>query len=330
MANVLIEENTLSAIGDAIRGKTGKSDLIYPADMAGEIDNISAGVELPSLTNPATAAGILLGLEAIDDTGRKITGEYEPYVLPEMTDPAAAEDILLGKEAVGPDGKVRVGTLEVGGGSGDFSGINIISMNSAGKYIEAEIVGLSEVPMSAFYGHDVMTRCVLPETINKVGITGFYGCKALTNFSLPDGVTSVGLNAFANTHNLGLSKLPANLTTLGYASFMNSAVSFTEFPEGVKDIPERCFYLGTTSYGRLSTLNMPAVKTIGASAFYQHRELTKVTIGSPGNPVTSIASDAFSVCTALTEIEVYTSSPTSGLAGSPWGASNATVTYKQA
>ena len=40
MANVLIDENTMTAIGDAIRGKTGKDELMLPADMPGEIEKI--------------------------------------------------------------------------------------------------------------------------------------------------------------------------------------------------------------------------------------------------------------------------------------------------
>ena len=43
MANVLIEENTMIAIANAIRGKTGKTDLILPKDMAGEIESIVVG-----------------------------------------------------------------------------------------------------------------------------------------------------------------------------------------------------------------------------------------------------------------------------------------------
>lgn len=43
MANVLIEETTLTAIGNAIREKTGKTDLILPSDMATEIAEITGG-----------------------------------------------------------------------------------------------------------------------------------------------------------------------------------------------------------------------------------------------------------------------------------------------
>lgn len=43
MAKVFIEETTLTAIGDAIRNKTGKADLIDPALMSTEIASIEAG-----------------------------------------------------------------------------------------------------------------------------------------------------------------------------------------------------------------------------------------------------------------------------------------------
>lgn len=43
MANVLIEESTLSAIGNAIRAKTGKTDLILPSAMVTEIYAITGG-----------------------------------------------------------------------------------------------------------------------------------------------------------------------------------------------------------------------------------------------------------------------------------------------
>lgn len=53
MAKVFIEETTLTAIGDAIRGKTGKTELIDPANMSTEIAGIEAGgggdIEIPDI-----------------------------------------------------------------------------------------------------------------------------------------------------------------------------------------------------------------------------------------------------------------------------------------
>ena len=43
MAKIFIEESTLSAIGDSIRAKTGKTDMISPLKMPTEIASIQAG-----------------------------------------------------------------------------------------------------------------------------------------------------------------------------------------------------------------------------------------------------------------------------------------------
>ena len=43
MSKVSIEESTLSAIGDAIRKKTGESALLSPLDMPTAIGSISGG-----------------------------------------------------------------------------------------------------------------------------------------------------------------------------------------------------------------------------------------------------------------------------------------------
>lgn len=43
MASVVIQETTLSAIGDAIRNKTATTELIKPGDMPDKIYSISGG-----------------------------------------------------------------------------------------------------------------------------------------------------------------------------------------------------------------------------------------------------------------------------------------------
>lgn len=47
MPKVFIEESTLTAIGNAIREKTGKTELIDPALMSAEIEAIETGGGLP-------------------------------------------------------------------------------------------------------------------------------------------------------------------------------------------------------------------------------------------------------------------------------------------
>lgn len=43
MSNVFLEENVLTEIGNAIRSKTGKEDMILPKNMPNEIKNIETG-----------------------------------------------------------------------------------------------------------------------------------------------------------------------------------------------------------------------------------------------------------------------------------------------
>ena len=43
MAKIFIEDSTLSAIGDSIRAKTGKTSMIPPLDMPTEIASIQTG-----------------------------------------------------------------------------------------------------------------------------------------------------------------------------------------------------------------------------------------------------------------------------------------------
>lgn len=62
------------AIAAAIRGKTGGTAPIVADDFPEAISGITTGVELPALSNPAGAAQILSGYEAIDGTGAKMTG----------------------------------------------------------------------------------------------------------------------------------------------------------------------------------------------------------------------------------------------------------------
>ena len=46
MAEYLIQDSTLTAIGDAIREKTKKTDAILVSDLASEISSISGGADL--------------------------------------------------------------------------------------------------------------------------------------------------------------------------------------------------------------------------------------------------------------------------------------------
>lgn len=64
----------LKAIADAIRAKEGSSDPIVANDFPERIAAIETGTQLPTLTNPGTAADMAQGKQLIDQNGEIVTG----------------------------------------------------------------------------------------------------------------------------------------------------------------------------------------------------------------------------------------------------------------
>lgn len=64
----------LKAIADAIRAKEGSSAPIAANDFPARIAAIETGTQLPTLTNPGTAADMAQGKQLIDQNGEIVTG----------------------------------------------------------------------------------------------------------------------------------------------------------------------------------------------------------------------------------------------------------------
>lgn len=64
----------LKAIADAIRAKESSSDPIAANDFPARIAAIETGTQLPTLTNPGTAADMAQGKQLIDQNGEIVTG----------------------------------------------------------------------------------------------------------------------------------------------------------------------------------------------------------------------------------------------------------------
>lgn len=101
MANVFIEEQYMEDIGDAIRNRTGKSDLIYPENMSEEILSIGADAN-------ATSSDVTKGVKAYVD-GKLVTGtlpEIDSIVAPAglvTTESDNSSINFIGAEAISED-----------------------------------------------------------------------------------------------------------------------------------------------------------------------------------------------------------------------------------
>jgi len=143
-----------------------------------------------------------------------------------------------------------------------------------------------------------LTKITLP-TITKIKDRAFFWGNTITDVTMPN-VTEIGAYSFANCYNLNLSKLPNRLEKIGEYAFAETGITSLVFPSTLKEI--------------------------GANAFDMCMSLTSVTF--EGTP-TSLSLSAFSGC--LNDnlfITVPWAKGEVDEGNDQWGASNATIVYK--
>ena len=174
-----------------------------------------------------------------------------------------------------------------------------------------------------------LTSVTIPYSVKSIGKNAFYGCTSITEITIPANVTTVGNLAFEKCTSLetvywNATKLDSAPSFAAYAMFYNCpALKNYIIGSNVTAIPPFaiCNIKGVTSI-----LVPDSVTTIGKQAFSGCSGLTSVQIGETADcAISSIATTAFSSDTALTNITIYKSA--GSLSGSPWGASNATITW---
>ena len=199
-----------------------------------------------------------------------------------------------------------------------------------------------------FDGCSGLTEINLP-LVTSIEIYCFSGCSKLTSIDLSN-ITSLGNYCFQNCSNLASINIP-NVTSLGNYCFQNcSNLASIDMPK-VTSLGNSCFY----GCSKLTSIDIPNVTSLGNSCFMSCSNLASIEMPS----VTSIGQYCFSICTVLKTVTlggigksitdtsgfnstcftsyiinltIYVSNPSNPptLTGSPWGATNATITYKQA
>ena len=238
----------------------------------------------------------------------------------------------------------------------NLTSINLSNVTSLGDYCfynctklaEANLPLITSLGADCFRGCNGLTEINLPK-VTSLGDRCFYSCTSLTSIDLPL-ATSLGSECFSICSSLTETNLPL-VTSLGNRCIANCssltsielplATSLNEYcfekctklasigiPEAIS-LGENCFY-GCT---KLRTITLPKVKTLGNYLTNDCPTGITVILGGVGNPITDTSGFAkSSVYATTTTLIIYVTDPSNPptLSGSPWGATNATITYEQA
>ena len=179
---------------------------------------------------------------------------------------------------------------------------------------------------SLYFGGELVTDVVVPDTIKKINDCAFEGCTSITSITIPDRVTRIGERAFEDCTSLASITIPDSVTSIGNYAFDGCTslktvnytgdieswlkISFSGYssnpcnngaslyfggklvtdvivPDTITKINDYAFYKWTW----LTSITIPdSVTSIGYCAFYGCRNLRSVTIP---NSVTSIGDAAF-------------------------------------
>lgn len=187
-----------------------------------------------------------------------------------------------------------------------------------------ENTGITIIPSSCFRDCLSLTNIALSNLITKIGMYAFLDCHSLVLGSLPDSITIIESDAFNNCKQLNIDTIDlVNITNIGSYAFYNcSNVKVSLISGDINYIGTRAFW-NTSAYEGALNFNASNRLKIGGYAFANINNVSYIQFY--GEVPTSIATTAFSNCNALTEI--YVNWAEGEVAGAPWGATNAVITY---
>ena len=219
MANVLIEESTMSAIGNAIREKTGKTGLILPKDMPTEIESI----EEDNLC--AYFEGTLEVIDLDIKSPRQYALAYSTADVVNLPNVTTLNDYTFYRSSV-----VEVNLPNVTGLGGDaFYGcsnltrLNAPKLKTVSSRVFQNCKALTEVnlPLLEVLNPDTFNGCTSLVTVNLPKVknmsASFSGCAALKNVYIPL-AKSIPIECFKNCSSIEVIDFP-RLTSIKSDAF---------------------------------------------------------------------------------------------------------------
>lgn len=248
MSKVLVNEENLTNIANAIREKNGTTTTYKPGDMATAIQTISSGGATPE-------KGIVINEWDSNGYATDITvvgmGEIPNYYL-ELYDYNARH--ILSKATT-----IRL--------PNQLTSIGNSAFRNRHELTSLDIPdSITSIGNNAFYECRYLVITKLPSALVSIGSSSFYNCFNIALTELPSGLTSIGDNAFSGCK-LKITKIPDNVTTIGLRAFDSCKyIKTLELPKSLVSIGSNCF----TRCSELATVILPNVEVVpelGSHAF---------------------------------------------------------------
>lgn len=171
---------------------------------------------------------------------------------------------------------------------------------------------MTSIPYGAFAECTSLETVELPDTLTEISSEAFVMCSNLKTINIPDSVTAIGSYAFGSCASLQAIDISENVASIGdYAFFdcasleaINVSSGNTEYvsENGVLFNKEKTALIAYPAAKQNKEYTVPeAVTQISSDAFYNAKNLEKVTIGEN---IKLIGWSAFSGCESLVAIEL--------------------------
>ena len=170
--------------------------------------------------------------------------------------------------------------------------------------------GVTSIGNRAFYWCFALTQITIGNDVTSIGNEAFYDCSKLTQVNIPESVTSIGSQAFYDCSKLTQVNIPESVTSIGSQAFgdcsaltaihVDAANTAYCSENGVLFNKDKTTLIQYPIKKEESTYTIPdGVTSIGSQAFSSCSALTQVTIP---DGVTSIGNRAFFGCETLTQV----------------------------
>lgn len=249
--------NKLTAIGDAIREKTGKSALLSLDEMPVEIRAIETG-----------------GGSGGDNH------EWEDGYLSTTTatyDKVYYNDRITTIRSYAFAG-TRYSTINLpnvaGFETGDISAL-FKESGIGGQKVNIILPKLDKMPNSSFEGSKMTELIIEAPMLTSLGLTCFSNCNQLTNITLPDSIEVINDYCFQNCYKLQSIDLPNVKTVKGYAFQSCNMLTNVNLPNLTTLGGNNHFYYCQA----LTEIKLPSLTTMGTSVFAYCPKIKKVDLG---------------------------------------------------